>query len=213
MDAQRIIDHYAHQTYPNFFTEDECKHLGYILTRDEHKILEIENNSQSAYKGLTKQHQVYNWLQHPDIRPLNIPKRIFQLPEFKDEEEIRIQCWGNILRHGEDLVTHNHGYDIVDEEKEFGIQHFYAMNTFIDGQEPSYTHYDDTGKTLNVRGELHVIGCMLEHGVRTNLYSQPRISMAMDVYLKESFDTIPSEQLKKRILAYKRSEVFVDTLV
>ena len=208
MDAQRIIDHHSHVRYPNFFTEDECKHLGYILTRDEHKILEIENNSQSAYKGLTKQHQVYNWLQHPDIRPLNIPKRIFQLPEFKDEEEIRIQCWGNILRHGEDLVTHNHGYDIVDEEKEFGIQHFYAMNTFIDGQEPSYTHYEDIGKTRNIKGEMHIVGCMVEHGVRTNLYTQPRLSIAMDVYTPLGFNQLDLDILngvsKRRHMEFHR---------
>ena len=207
MDTQRVIDHYSHVSYPNFFTEDECKHIGYILTRDEHKILEIKNTSKSVYKGLTKQHQVYNWLQHPDIRPLNIPKRIFQLPEFQDEDELRIQCWGNILRHGEDLLTHNHGHDIEDEEKQAGMQHFYAMNTFIDGQDPSYTHYDDTGKTENVRGELHVIGCLLMHGVRRNMYKKPRISLAMDVHLKEAFDTIPNEYLKYRILPFKRSEV------
>lgn len=205
MDSQRIIDHYSHVSYPTFFTEDECKHIGYILTRDEHKILEIRNNQESAYKGLTKQHLVYNWLGHPDIRPLNIPQRLFQLPEFQDEDELRIQCWGNILRHGEDLTTHCHGYE-EDGVGDDGSQHFYAINTFIDGAEPSYTHYDDTGKTLNVRGELHVIGCMLEHGVRTNLYTQPRISLAMDVYIRESFNTIISDHMKYRILPFKRSD-------
>jgi len=208
MDSRRV-DPRIHEIHPNFLTEEECKHIGYILTRDEHKILRIPNTYDSSYTGLTKQHEVYNLLEHPDIRPLKIPQRIFNLPLFQQEDTLRFQCWGNILRHNEGLDNHVHGsedeapIEILEQKNQF-----YACNVFIDGQEPSYTHYEDIGKTRNIKGEMHIVGCMVEHGVRTNLYAQPRLSIAMDVYTPLGFNQLDLDILngvsKRRHMEFHR---------
>ena len=172
------VDPHLHARHSVFLTEDECQHIAHILTRDESKILQISNPNQTGYTGLTAQHTVYNLLRHPDIRPLNIPQRLFNLPEFKDYHHLGIQAWGNILRQGEDLQTHHHGtQDEIEQE-----QNFYASNIFLHGHTPSYTHYE-RDRLPNIVGELHLVGHQVEHGVKNNIHTQPRISMAMDIYV------------------------------
>ena len=194
LNSNPPTNHKQHLVYDNFLTEDECKHIGYTLTRDESKILSIPNTQDTGYKGLTAQHTVYNLLNHPDIRPLNLPKRIFNLDIFRNAHELYIQCWGNILKFGDDLHTHIHG-DVEDASK----NDFYAFNVWIDGHQPSYTHYEDTGKTLNVRGEGHLVGSLVEHGVRTNISKTPRISLAMDIHFSPPEDEGDLTLIEKEI--------------
>ena len=202
--SNSMVDKYLHVRHLEFLTEDECQHISHILTRDESKILKISGGGATGYEGLTAQHNVYNLLSHPDIRPLNIPQRIFDLPTFKDFDHIAIQAWGNILRQGKGLPTHIHGgYGEGDP------QHFYASNVFLTGGGPSYTHYENE-RVINTPGELHIVGHHVFHGVRNNIYSQPRISMAMDIHVdgdahKEEvkFNT---EVGAKRFLYFKRTQ-------
>ncbi len=203
-DSNSMVDKYLHVRHSEFLTEDECQHIAHILTRDESKILKISNEHPTSYEGLTAQHNVYNLLSHPDIRPLNIPQRLFDLPLFKDFDHIAIQAWGNILRQGKGLETHIHG---TLHEVDWA-QNFYASNIFLTGGEPSYTHYENE-RVTNIAGELHIVGTHVEHGVRNNIYSQPRISMAMDIYVdgdhhQEEVKFNPDVGIK-RFMYFKRS--------
>jgi len=165
-----------HLEFETFLSTDECEHISRILQRDEHKILRIPNNGNGgAYTGTTAQYSVYNLLTHPDIRPMNIPNRIFALPIFEEYSDLWVQAWGNVLHQQQNLPQHCH----VDPDESGSMC---AMSIFIDGHDPSYTTWEDRGQEKNIRGTLHVAGQHLEHEVKTNVHRQPRISIAMDVY-------------------------------
>ena len=171
------IDPYSHTEFPDFLTEEECLHIADILRRDEHKILAIPNEDKGTfYQGTTKQYSVYNLLTHPDIRPLNIPDRIYYLPMFKDtDRDLWVQCWGNILHQNQSIGTHTHA-DSPDQNP------LIACSIYLDGKDPTYTHWNDGEPKENVRGTLHVAGMFHEHEVKTNIHTTPRISMAFDIY-------------------------------
>lgn len=170
------IDPMCHLTFEDFLTEDDCLHIAKILKRDEHKILAIPNNTATGYRGTTAQYSVYNLLTHPDIRPLNIPDKIFSLPILKDKNELWVQCWGNVLHQGQNLPVHSHA-----EKDEPITNDLLACSIYLDGQDPCYTHWED-GKQVNQRGTLHVAGKFHQHEVKRNIHTTPRISMAFDIY-------------------------------
>jgi hypothetical protein len=177
------LDPNDHTEFENFLTHEECSHIAHIIRRDEHKVLAIPHTSrENDYKGLTAKHTVYNFLNHPDIRPLNIEERLFDLPIFTPTtddwyNELWIQCWGNCLHQNENIPLHCHEGDNEDDKS------LYAMSIYLDGPDPCYTHWNGTPQR-NERGTLHVAGKFFEHEVKTNVHTQPRISMAMDVYWK-----------------------------
>ena len=172
----REYDPYTHRSQYNLFTPEECNRLSKILLRDERMVLSIPNNQQSSYSGTTHQFPVYNWLNNPDLEIFDIPKRLFTLPEFQQEEVLYVQCWVNILRQGENIPTHFHA-----GETHIEYNNFYASNTFISGPEDTGTYYNDTYERNNI-GQMHLIGSMVPHEVKTHMSNTPRISMAMDIY-------------------------------
>ena len=172
-----------HLVYENFLTHEECSHISYILQRDEEKVLSIPNEDAEyqIYTGLTQQHTVYNWLNHEEIQPLNIPQRLLDLPIYKEYNHLKVQCWGNILHNGQNIPLHTHNED--------PYAPLHALNIFLNADINTYTHYEDTGKTLNTLGELHLVSCNLPHEVKTHTRNTPRISLAMDVYFDQFEDT------------------------
>ena len=173
-----------HLTFDGFLTQDECEHIAHILTRDEHKILRIPNNTITGYTGTTSQYSVYNLLTHGDIRPLNIPDRIFDLPIFQPTPEhwysdLWVQCWGNVLHQGQELTMHMHSSEDQD-------QPMCACSIYIQGSEPSYTHWEDTGQTQNVVGQLNLVGQHHLHQVKPQISLTPRISIAFDIHWEHS---------------------------
>lgn len=196
--------------FKDFLTSEECEHLAYIIQRDEHKILSIPHFRQgNDYSGLTAKHTVYNIFNHADIRPLRIPERLFDLPLFKPSKEIWYdelwcQAWANCLHQGENINLHCH--ETVDKDNPYmhhthgeGKQLF-AMSIYIDGHDPNYTHWDGTPQR-NERGTLHVAGKYLQHEVKTNIHTQPRISIAMDVYWK--YDSIMDNRIEDLYMGKK----------
>lgn len=187
---------HIHNVYENFLSPEECSHISSVLIQDEQKVLNIPNPYPTEYKGLTKQHTVYNWLNHRDIKPLNIPQRLLDLDIFSQYNHLKIQCWGNILRQGDSIGLHqHHGQDTLErttlqERIEKHPQYpLVASNVFLSGIQPSYTHYEDTGKTLNIKGDIHIVGSLVRHSVKTNIHSTPRVSLAMDIFFDE-FDKV-----------------------
>lgn len=171
-----IPDPYSHRSKYTLFTPEECIRLSKILLRDERMVLDIPNDDDNLYEGLTHQFPVYNWLNNPDLLEFDIPKRLFTLPEFQDESILYVQCWVNILRQGEKIPHHVHGHP-----KELGHKDFYASNTFISGPEDTGTHYNDTYERNEI-GTMNLIGSMVPHEVKTHMSHTPRISMAMDIH-------------------------------
>ena len=173
-----LIDTKGHQVVKGFLTEEECASIAPKLIRDEHKILRIPNPRFSAYEGtVTHQFPVYNVLTHGDVRPLKIGQRLLNLPYFDDYEEIWVQAWFNISHLGAGIGIHTHN------DPNYEVQNVTACSVYIHGRGNNYTHFEDTGKTLNIVGDLHLVGEYHEHEVKKNLTSEPRVSLAFDVHV------------------------------
>jgi len=163
-----------------FLTVRETKLITEQLFTHENTILNIDQDyfNGDAYEGLTRQHRVYNWLSNDVISRIGLPNKLFQLPLFKDWEDLYIQCWGNILRQGQNLPQHCHRG--VESEAQ-DDNRMYAMNIFLSGHTTTGTIIEGT-KHHNDIGELVILGEDVEHKVRTNYSQTPRVSLAMDVY-------------------------------
>ena len=193
-----------HNHYQEFLSPIECKRLSAFVLSEEQRVLDIPNPYPSGYKGLTGQHSVYNWLSHPTLKVLNIPQRLFELPDFEDTTHVAIQCWMNILRQQERIGTHEHGSDPNNPSPPF-----YAINIFLSGNPTTGTHYEDIGHSPNTLGDIHIIENTLAHSVPSQLFREPRISMAMDVFAKPidgTFDYLNTflDNVEGRIIEFQR---------
>ena len=183
----------THISYNEFFTQDECDHIISIFERDKDS---VPYGTDTGYDDtLTATYSKYNWLSNPDIEPLNIPQRLFNLPFFKDWEHLIIQCWGNALHTGEDLQQHYHGHEIEEQFRRF---YFINCNIFLGG-EYNKTWYKDLDYVENKPGDIHIFSCELEHRVDTNTGRDTRYSMALDIY-----PTYPKDEPLQRYRVFKR---------
>lgn len=187
-----IIPQDYQRVHNNFLTKEESKEITEILFCEEETILKLPNTqNNSYYSGLTQQFNVYNWLNNPAIKEYNIPKRIFNLPEFTNKEFIIVQCWANILRYGQELGTHIHA-----ESKDLYPHipsNFYACNLFLSGP----THIGTTIENRhheNSVGELTILSAYTEHRVPVNSTHTPRVSLALDIYFERSHYNLSNNQ-------------------
>lgn len=165
----------THISYKNFFTQEECDHIISIFERDKDI---VPYGTDTGYEGLTSTYSEYNWLYNPDIIPLNIPQRLFDLEYFQDWDYMVMQCWGNALHVGEELQQHYHGQEI---EEQYRRMYFINCNIFLGG-EYNQTWYKDIEYTDNEPGDIHIFSCELDHRVDHNKGSNTRYSMAIDIY-------------------------------
>jgi len=188
-----------YNSYKNFLTEGHCRHISKVILRDEEHILRIPNPFPNDYKGLTRQHTIYNWLTHPELAVYNLPRRIHTtLTELNKHPKILIQCWANILRQGENLLEHTHGNENTPYP-------FYAINIFLSGNPTTGTYYYAERQNIpNEVGELVILNDQTLHGVPTNLFQKPRISMALDIYTHPEHIEILEEDIKNGVVSSER---------
>jgi hypothetical protein len=199
-----MIDKEHHTSYKEFLSPIECKRLSAFVLAEEQRVLSIPNPYGTTYEGLTAQHQVYNWLSHPTLKVLNIPQRLFDLPDFHGTNHIAIQCWMNVLRQTERIHMHCHGHNFFPNDK--GEEdNFYACNVFLSGNLTTGTHYADTGYSPNELGEIHIVHNLMDHAVPSHLFREPRISMAMDVWIGKAPTML--ENSENRILEFMDASV------
>ena len=194
-----LVDPHGHQVVKAFLTKEECETIAPKLIRDEHKILRIPNPNETAYVGtVTHQYAVYNILTHGDIRPLNIPQRLLDLPQLQHLDELWIQAWVNISHLGDEIPQHTHNHP---NEPEQGL---IACSVYLHGRGNNYTHFEDTGKTLNIVGDLHLVGEYHEHQVRKNLNTEPRVSLAFDIHVNDPKPSVSHKEYTKRWIHIRR---------
>lgn len=181
---------------PNFLTLRETQRIVQELITREDEVMSIPSR-ETGYENLTGQHQVFNWLSVPSISRLGIPNKLFQLPLYEHWEYMYIQCWGNILRQGQNLPLHCHRG--LEDRLHYNWNNTqYAMNVFLSGHTDTGTTIEGT-KHDNEIGQLVILGEDVEHKVTTNFYQEPRISLAMDVF---NADHIDMEETTERYLKY-----------
>ena len=178
-------------SHKEFLSLRECDVICSQLDEWEDYVSDL-NSPDTDYTGLTAKFSVCNWLTNPDIESLNIPDKLFNLPEFKDVPYLVIQCWGNILRHGRGLDTHAHEEirpQIISQERQ---GHFHNANIYLKGEfnttlyesEPMSPdrYWNIFREEHNEIGQLALFSSDLEHSVPKNPYETPRYSIALDIY-------------------------------
>ena len=185
--SNMTVSNEHHNYYQDFLSPIECERLSSFVLTEEPKVLSIPNPFTSPHTGLTAQHRVYNWLSHPTLKTLDIPKRLFNLPDFKDTKHIVIMSWMNVLRQTQRIAIHNHDHSFFHPPVE--PNSFYSCNVFLSGNTTTGAIYEDSGYTQSELGEIHIVSNLLDHSVPSHLFTEPRISMALDVWI----DDYPNE--------------------
>ena len=211
MDSIEQRQYIRNQT--GFLTPRECQiiHEEFLLHEDEVLAIPQGDSSKDAYSGLTRQHRVFNWLSNPRVSRLGIPTKIFQQEPFIGWKGCWIQCWGNILRQGENLPEHCHRGDEdrswhthpTTGEQIIETNTLYACNVFLSG-------HTDTGTTIrgtlheNEVGELTIFGENVLHKVTTNFHQEPRVSLAMDIYEEDfNYAEVREDSMQKQPFRYR----------
>jgi len=153
-------------TYSNWITPEEVKEIEQTILVKEQYVLGITPKWPTAFKGLTSKFSCYNWL---DDFEFLIPK----LQTILKTTHV-VQCWANVLRHGEGVPRHQHasGKD----------RNFKCGNLFIAGDTSIGTDYDWIGNVPSTPGDLQWFGCHLFHEVKPNRSKKERISLAFDCH-------------------------------
>ncbi len=172
-------------TQDNFFTEEECDIIRDTILELEPSVLAIPDSVRTPYPGLTAKFGSYNWLPILVGNGIDIQTKVYSMPEMQQHDQLHIDCWANVFRQGEGIQMHCHAgggegeWDEADNE-------FYNSHIFISGRTETGTYYQHLNKNLeSVRGQIHLFDCMKMHRVVSNIYQEPRISLAMDLHWGE----------------------------
>lgn len=179
----------VHTKYPKFLSDEECDHICNVIDKYEEKVLALKNpNTDSAYHGqLTGQFHIHNWMSMPEIKEMELHKRLWQLEEFQSFPQLVIQCWCNTLRKDEGLILHRHDGPAPEHRDDLmEVYHrrppvFYSCNIFLKGTH-NKTWFQGLGDIEHSRGDLMVFDSHLIHEVDKNPYDETRYSMALDIY-------------------------------
>jgi len=193
-------DHHNH--YLEFLSPIECKRLSAFVLAEEDKVLAIPNPHPSPHTGLTAQHRVYNWLSHPTLKTLDIPKRLFNLPDFENTNHIVIMSWMNVLRQTQRILIHSHDHDFFYPTVE--PNSFYSCNIFLSGNPSTGAIYSDIGYTPSEIGEIHIVSNLMDHAVPSHLFIEPRISIALDVWIDDYPKDLENNEQNKMMEHYDR---------
>ena len=103
-----------------------------------------------------------------------------------------VQCWANVMRHGEKIESHNHGPsgNRVREE------HCLCGHLGVHVDESTSTYYE--GKPIsNKNGEMSFFPSYTNHWTDRYLGSSERITLAFDINSQEYFDYDICNEAKK----------------
>jgi hypothetical protein len=174
-----------------FLSEEECQIIYDYAIENEERLINLGEDIYSAVKtknpkgSLTGRYNLYNCLNIDILNPILKPKFKNLINYFNFDGELYIQCWINILRYGESLDIHRH-VDYLDET------YIYASgNIFIHGNPNPGTsfYYDDRIDNYKNRpGIIQVFHPIIEHGVRTYLNDDVRVSIAFDIGNQEMLE-------------------------
>tara|TARA_Y100000593_G_scaffold32428_1_gene63953 strand:- start:4117 stop:4782 length:666 start_codon:yes stop_codon:yes gene_type:complete len=179
----------------NLLNNEECNFIkNYILDKERNvkalgeDIYPSTNNRDS----LTGRYKIFNWLYTP-IGNILLPKLKKTFDSMNFEYPVFIQCWANTFRESEHIKAHMHGMG------------FYSANILISGNntlgryKTSGLPFDDDGFTheLHDVGDMLLFGSDVQHYTVNNPDDDVRITVAMDIYPKQSMDKVPGTYFKE----------------
>jgi len=197
-----MVNNEHHNSYKEFLSPIECGQLSTFVLKEEQRVLDIPNPFDSPHSGLTAQHRVYNWLSNPTVQELDIPTRLFNLPDFVDTKHIVIMSWMNVLRQTQRIGMHHHEHNFFHPSVE--PNSFYSCNVFLSGNPATGAIYEDRGYNPSELGEIHIVSNVMDHAVPSHLYIEPRISMALDVWIDDYPDELEDNEQNNMMEHYDR---------
>ena len=175
------------------FSEEECKEWNdYLLKQEEllldkHRISMGSGGTGLGADSITSRFPYFNVLKfnfhHIERFKTEIFKGIQKILDVSGhstwQETLYANSWLNVMRQGEGMETHIHGYD---------KNIFYGFHLCINAKE-TFTAYQHPVKfqqeafyVPNKVGYLTLFPDFIPHGVSPNRYETPRISIAGDIY-------------------------------
>lgn len=184
----------------------------FILYKEkEIKNLNIPNNKLDDGKTLLglqsltarfKHFNVLKW-EHPEVfklKDLLYSQYLCLLSELNiPRSKTFIQCWANVLRDGENIALHSHGYD----EYTYLSGHITVQcnNTSTIYINP-FTYGADTIEVpkLNIPGKVTFFTSNIPHYTDVHIGKKERISIAFDIFLARGTHMIDSYALDNLVL-------------
>ena len=169
-----------------FLTQDECDFIErYVLKNEEN----VKKLGPSYYEGtgpdsLTGRYKIFNWLYTP-IGKIIVPKLKSLFRDLGIEYPVALQFWANAFHKDERIKTHIHGVNFI------------AGNIFIAGDEKS-GYYKTIGlpfdhkftQLIQKPGDMCLFPSEMGHTTTKNPSDKVRVSLAMDVHVKKSWEKI-----------------------
>jgi len=183
-------------TEKRIFSEEECRSWYDFLLElepillDKYRIPAGDAGTGLGPNSLTSRYPYYNVLDFdfhliPKLKTeiFNGIKTILSISNnTKWRETIHAKSWFNVLRQGEEMAPHCHGFH----------EHiFYGFHLTIGSSETFNTYYHPLTFPFQQDNAFHVpnkVGCLtlfpdlVPHGVSPNKHSVPRISIAGDIF-------------------------------
>ena len=190
-------------TEKKIFSEEECESwYNYLLEQepilfDKHRIPAGDAGTGLGPNSLTSRYPYFNILDFDFHLMSKLKTEIFNgiktILSISDntnwQETIYSKGWFNVLRKGEEMVPHFHGYH----------EHiFYGFHLTIGAKETFTTYYhpvtfpfeqNDAYHVPNKVGYLTLFPNYVPHSVSINKHSIPRISIAGDIFTSLMLET------------------------
>jgi hypothetical protein len=192
---------YKCSIFGSYLYNIDLEALSSLILKKEAEITSLdlpENMISHGYTGLgpkalTSRFKAFNALSwdHPEIHKLKQEIRyIYNMSSdyfgFEEEEKVYVQCWANVLRKGEKMLSHRHSGNTDDS---FLSGHFTVkckdtqtvyQNPFSDVvNNPEYYYFN------NQPGRINIFNSYIYHHTTEHSDDSERITMAFDLFYRE----------------------------
>ena len=186
-------DYTYYLTEKEIFSKEECESWYEYLQKQEFILLDkFRTSSSDGQTGLgetsiTSRFHTFNLLKFDFHLVPELKKSIYDgvqtLLNIIDntvwQETLYSNAWFNVMRQGEDMKPHFHGYH---------ENSFYSFHIVINAIQPSFTSYyhpvkfqNEAFNVPNKVGYLTMFPNFIPHSVSPNRYKVPRVSIAGDI--------------------------------
>jgi hypothetical protein len=195
------------------FSEEECKEWNVYLLKQEQILFNKYRTAPMGDGGtglgptsITSRYPYFNLLDFDFHLVSELKTKIFNgiktiLSVFDNtawQETLYANCWFNVLRQGENMKIHSHGYH---KNSFYGFHlTINATETFTTYIHPTNTFVQDPYNVPNKIGYLTLFPSFIPHGVTPNRYETPRISIAGDIYASTWLDEDNTNLMKKNLV-------------
>ena len=132
------------------------------------------------HKEIKDFHDLYvqNTVASPEGGDIGVGQKYYDSPFFKDGGELKVRCWANVMRKGQQIKEHSHS----------SFPHSYLSGHFTvqcDNTETVYHHpyHQQTYPFKNIPNVMTLFPTWVPHSTTVHESDTPRITIAFDILL------------------------------